>query len=52
VMARKIKFDKPGLFSGRKGIFQLIKDDNIVLVRGAEELETDNLATSDGYLNI
>src|SRR5690242_19281358 len=35
VMARRIRYDKPGLFSGKKGIFELIKDDNIVLVRGA-----------------
>lgn len=53
IKAKQIFFDKPGLFSNKKGIFKLREVENILLVKGADEsFPSKPLITTDGVITL
>ncbi len=52
VMVRRILYDKPGLFSFKKGSIRLDIPKDILLVRDHEILPGEILETTDGFLHI
>lgn len=53
IKAKQIFYDKPGLFSKKKGIFKLREVEDILLVKGADEsFPSKSLTTSDYVINL